>query len=98
MTFTKSENGEYLKVELEGELDAVNAPELEQHLREAIPGVKELVFDLGELEYISSAGLRVFLCTQKMMQSQGNMKICNVTSDVMDIFQISGFTKLLNIV
>ena len=98
MTFIKSDNGEYLKVELEGELDAVNAPELEQRLRSEIPGVKELVFDLQELEYISSAGLRVFLCIQKIMRTQGEMKICNVSSDVLDIFQVSGFTKLLHIV
>jgi len=98
MTFAKSENGEYLKVELEGELDAVNAPELEQRLRAEIPGVTELEFDLKELEYVSSAGLRVFLCIQKIMHTQGEMKICNVCSEVMDIFQVSGFTKLLNIV
>ena len=98
MTFERSNNGSVLKVELDGELDAVNAPELEQRLRREIPGVKELIFDLKELEYVSSAGLRVFLCMQKIMFSQGTMEICNVSESVRDIFHVSGFTKLLNIV
>ena len=97
MQFDKSENGKYLKVQLEGELDAMNAPELERRLRNELEGVSELEFDLQELEYVSSAGLRVFLCMQKIMRGQGSMKIYNVCEDVMDIFKVSGFTKLLNI-
>ncbi|MBR5419595.1 MAG: STAS domain-containing protein [Lachnospiraceae bacterium] len=97
MDFEKSDNGECLKVLLVGELDAVNAPELEQCLRDEILGVKRLEFDLKELEYVSSAGLRVFLCMQKIMNAQGSMIIRNVNEEVMSIFQVSGFTKLLNI-
>ena len=98
MEIEKSNNGENMNVRLIGELDAMNANEIEQELLKQSEGVKEIVFDLAELEYISSAGLRILLSMQKMMKKQGKMEVRNTTDDVMQIFKVSGFVRLLNIV
>lgn len=97
MNFEKTADGSTLLVTLEGELDSMNTPELEEKLLEEIDGVTDLTFDLKELEYVSSAGLRVFLSMQKKMKAQGNMVIKNVDEEVMEIFTVTGFVKLLNI-
>ena len=96
MTILKNQEGEKLTVALEGRLDTTTAPQLEGELRTAVNGVKELVFDLDKLEYISSAGLRVLLAAQKVMNKQGTMVIRNAASDVMDIFEVTGFVDILN--
>ena len=83
--------------EIEGRLDTTTAPELEQELKDSLEGVTELVLDLGKLDYISSSGLRVLLTTRKIMQSQGEMKVTNVTETVMDVFEVTGFTDILTI-
>ena len=98
MNFEKSQDGSTLTVELIGEIDSMNTPELEEKLLAEIEGVKDLIFDLKGLEYISSAGLRVLLTMQKMMKSQGTMVIKNTNDDVMDIFKVTGFVRLLNLV
>ena len=82
---------------LEGRLDTVTAPELEKEIKESLPGLTELTFDLGKLEYVSSAGLRVFLSAQKAMNVQGEMKVCNVNETVMEIFEVTGFSDILTI-
>ena len=82
---------------LEGRLDTVTAPELEQALKESLDGVSELSLDFQGLEYISSAGLRVLLSAQKTMNKQGNMEICNVKPEIMEIFDVTGFVDILNI-
>jgi len=82
---------------LEGRLDTVTAPELEQALRESLDGVSELTMDFGELEYISSAGLRVLLSTQKVMNKQGAMKLIRVGEPIMEIFEVTGFSDILTI-
>ncbi len=97
MEFEKTQDGSVLKVSLVGELDSMNTPELEEKLIKEIDGVKELIFDLDKLEYISSAGLRVLLQMQKTMKSQGSMVIRNTNEDVMDIFKVTGFIRLLNL-
>lgn len=90
-------NGEKLTVTLEGRLDTTTAPELEESVKANIEGVKELVFEINALEYISSAGLRVLLATQKIMNKQGNMVIRNATEEVKEIFEVTGFYDILNI-
>ena len=82
---------------LEGRLDTVTAPELESELKDSLPGLTTLIFDFEKLEYISSAGLRVLLSTQKVMAKQGEMKIIHVNETIMDIFDITGFIDILTI-
>ncbi|MBQ3841408.1 MAG: STAS domain-containing protein [Ruminiclostridium sp.] len=98
MIFEKTDDGKAMTVELIGEVDASNVPDIEETLLKEVKGVTDLTFDLSGLEYISSAGLRVLLLMQKMMKSQGSMTIKNVQKDVMDIFRVTGFVRLLNIV
>ena len=97
MNIIKTQEGTTLTVALEGRLDTVTAPQLEGELRTAISDVKELVFDLEKLDYVSSAGLRVLLSAQKVMNRQGSMTIRNVKPEIMDIFEVTGFVDILNI-
>ena len=98
MKLKESNDGSELTVTLAGEVDAANVTEIEEKLLKEVAGVTALTFDLKELEYISSAGLRVLLQMQKMMKTQGNMVIINTNDEVMDIFKVTGFVRLLNIV
>ena len=82
---------------LEGRLDTVTAPELEKELAASLAGVTELTLDFAGLEYISSAGLRVLLSTQKIMNRQGRMKLKNVSETVMEVFEVTGFSDILTI-
>lgn len=88
------ENGKALFA-LGGRLDTTTSPELEKTLKEALPGVSALTLDLKELEYISSAGLRVLLSAQKIMNRQGEMKLTGVNETVMEIFEVTGFSDIL---
>ncbi len=97
MNITKKQEDNKLTVALEGRLDTVTAPQLEGELRSAVSGISELVFDFGALDYVSSAGLRVLLSAQKVMNKQGDMIIRNVKSEIMEIFEITGFVDILNI-
>ena len=97
LNITKNVNGSELKVILEGRLDTTTAPMLESGLKEALAGVTALKFDLAKLDYISSAGLRVLLSSQKTMNKQGSMKVTNVCEEIMEIFEITGFTDILTI-
>ncbi len=97
MTINKTQNGDSLTVALEGRLDTITAPQLESELRPVIDSIKDLVFDLTNLVYISSAGLRVLLASQKTMNKQGSMCIRNVSPDVMEVFELTGFVDILNI-
>lgn len=97
MVITKKQDAEKLTVELEGRLDTVTSPQLEAELRSSVNGITELVFDFSNLDYISSAGLRVLLTAQKVMNKQGEMKIKNVKPEIMDIFEVTGFIDILNI-
>ena len=80
----------------EGRLDTVTAPELESAVKEVLPGLTELTFDLQKLDYISSAGLRVLLMSQKAMNAQGKMTVVNVNETIMEIFDVTGFTEILS--
>lgn len=82
---------------LEGRLDTTTAPELDQELKSSLPGVTALTLDVKDLAYISSAGLRVLLSAQKLMNKQGKMTIRNVNETVMEIFEVTGFSDILDI-
>ena len=97
MTINQAKNGSKLTVALEGRLDTTTAPQLEEVVRTALDGVTDLEFDFAKLEYVSSAGLRVLLAAQKAMNKQGNMVIHNANSDLMDIFEVTGFSDILTI-
>ena len=86
------------KILLEGRLDTVSAPELEQVLKELLPGLTELTLDFEKLDYISSAGLRVLLSAQKAMNKQGSMTVTHVNETIMEIFEVTGFSDILTIV
>ena len=97
MNINKNSEGSKLTFALEGRLDTTTSPQLEADLRSSVNGVTELVFDLDYLDYISSAGLRVLLAAQKVMNRQGEMKIINVKPEIMEIFDVTGFVDILNI-
>lgn len=97
MTINKKTNENELTLSLAGRLDTTTAPELEKELSASLDDVKNLVLDLSELEYISSAGLRVLLSAQKKMASKGTMKVKGVGEVVMEIFEVTGFSDILTI-
>ena len=82
---------------LEGRLDTVTAPELEEEFRKSLEGVTRLTLDFGKLEYISSAGLRVLLAAQKQMNRQGEMKLTHVGETIREIFEVTSFSDILTI-
>ena len=84
-------------IEIEGRLDTTTAPKLESVINECSGSAKNLILDLLNLEYISSAGLRVLLSAQKKMQKIGSMKVKNVSEVVMDVFEMTGFADILEI-
>lgn len=92
----KIENGK-LSIVLDGRLDTITAPELEKELKDSLNGVSELILDFAMLEYISSAGLRVLLSAQKIMNKQGKMKVVHVRETIMEIFEVTGFSDILTI-
>ena len=97
LNITKNANGNALKIILEGRLDTTTAPQLEAQLQDALGSVTDLKFDLEKLEYISSAGLRVLLSSQKVMNKQGKMVITNTSTEVKEIFDVTGFSDILTI-
>lgn len=97
MEILKNQNDSALCLTLQGRLDTTTAPQLEEALHSSLGGVTELTLDLAELKYISSAGLRVLLSAQKTMNKQGSMKLRHVNSDVMEVFEITGFSDILTI-
>lgn len=86
-----------LDVAIIGRLDTTTAPQVEQELSGQLDDITELIIDCSELEYISSAGLRVFLGLHKLMTGKGTMKVTNVNSTVMEIFEVTGFDGILTI-
>lgn len=97
MEIRKEMNGTTLTIALEGRLDTVTAPDLEAALREELDKAEALVFDFTKLEYISSAGLRVLLSAHKAMASKGGMKVTHVNEIVGEVFDVTGFSDILNI-
>ncbi|MBQ6475387.1 MAG: STAS domain-containing protein [Clostridia bacterium] len=83
---------------LEGRLDTITAPVLEEDLMNSLEGVKDLTLDFEKLDYISSAGLRVLLATQKIMNKEkGEMKVRNLNDTIAEIFELTGFAEILTI-
>ena len=97
MTIEKIKNGTVLTLVVKGRLETITAPELEAVVKNELGGVTELVLDFAELEYVSSAGLRVLLTAQKTMKAQGAMKIVHVNEVVNEVFDITGFSDILTI-
>ena len=97
MTIEKKLVGDALTIVVAGRLDTQTAPELESELDAALPDVKDLTFDMTGLEYVSSAGLRVILKAQKVMNAQGAMKLTSVNDNIMEVFDITGFLDILTI-
>lgn len=97
MNITKNTEGKTLNIVLEGRLDTTTAPQLEAELKQSIADNTELDLDFGKLEYISSAGLRVLLAAQKVMNKQGKMVIRNVNDVISEVFEVTGFADILTI-
>ena len=97
LDINKTANGSELIVALKGRLDTLTAPQLEEELNAAVEGVEQLIFDFSELEYISSAGLRVLLSAQKTMNTKGSMTVKNVSDEIREIFDVTGFSDILTI-
>lgn len=97
MTIEKKLEGTSLTLTLDGRLDTNTAPLLETELKQSLNGITELVFDFAKLSYISSAGLRVLLASQKVMNRQGSMVLKNVNDDINEVFEITGFSDILTI-
>ena len=97
MTIDRSVDGAKTNLKISGRLDTSTAPELEATINTCLTGVEELIMDFEGLEYVSSAGLRVILKSQKIMNKQGSMKIINVNDTIMEVFDITGFADVLTI-
>ena len=97
MTITKKQNGSALEIALEGRLDTMTSPELEAELKNSLGGAETLVMDFSKLEYISSAGLRVLLSAHKIMSAKGGMTVTQVNEIVQEVFEVTGFSDILNI-
>lgn len=97
MTIEKISNGNEVIFNVSGRLDTTTAPQLETQVKNSVDGVSRLVFDFGGLDYLSSAGLRVLLQAQKIMNKQGEMIIKNINETVAEIFEITGFSDVLTV-
>ena len=97
MRINKATIGSEMTIQLEGRLDTITSPELNEVINESLDGITSLIFDMKNLEYISSAGLRVLLSAQKIMNKQGEMKVINVDDIIMEIFEVTKFVDILTI-
>lgn len=97
MEINKTQEGSKLNIALVGRLDTVTSPQLQEILDNSLNGINDLVFDFAKLDYISSAGLRVLLATNKKMIKAGKMTIRNVNDVVQEVFDMTGFADILNI-
>ena len=97
MTIEKIVNGSAAILKITDMLDTETAPELEAVIDSELVGIQDLTLDFEALEYVSSAGLRVILKAQKMMNAAGKMKVVHVNKSIMEIFEITGFAGILNI-
>ena len=97
MEIKKEKTDNKLEIALVGRLDTTTAPQLEAELKESLDGITDLQLDFGELEYISSAGLRVLLAAQKIMNKQGEMVIKHANDDIKEVFDITGFADILTL-
>ena len=97
MELKKEAKGSSLTISLDGRLDTTTAPQLEAEITGKLDGVTDLTIDMAKLVYVSSAGLRVLLKAQKLMNKQGKMTVKNANQEIKEIFEVTGFDELLNI-
>ena len=97
MTIEIKKNADELVLEITGRLDTITAPALDKTINENLGEIKSLILDFKNLEYVSSAGLRVLLSSQKKLQQKGTMKLKNVREEVMAVFEITGFVDILTV-
>ncbi len=97
LNIEKKTDGSELNITLTGRLDTTTAPDLEAVIKESLDGVTSFEIDMEALEYVSSAGLRVLLSAQKVMNKQGEMKVTHVSETIMEIFEVTGFSDILTI-
>ena len=97
MELKKNQSGDSLTVDIIGRLDAATALQLEKELNSSLEGIKSLTLDFSQLEYVASAGLRVLLVAQKRMNKQGSMIIKNVSEEVKEVLDMTGFINFLHI-
>lgn len=97
MNISKEKTGTELTLVIEGKIDTTTAPQLQKEIKTSLDGVTGLVLDFAGVDYISSAGLRVLLMAQKLMSGRGTMTLRHVGADVMDIFEMTGFSDILTI-
>ena len=98
MKIEKNVDASNVSFSLEGRLDTMTAPLLESEIQGKLDGVTDLEFNFAKLTYISSAGLRVLLAAQKIMNKQGSMVIKNVCDEIKEIFEVTGFSDILTVV
>ena len=96
MKIDLKKNDKELFIKLEGKLDTNTSSDLDSKIS-GLEGIEKVIIDMEKLDYISSAGLRVLLSMQKIMNKQGEMILKNVCENVMDIFEVTGFSEILNI-
>ncbi|MCR5783709.1 MAG: STAS domain-containing protein [Clostridia bacterium] len=97
MTKNIIKNGNAMTIAIEGRLETTTAPEIEAVVKSELEGITDLTFDFNKLDYISSAGLRVLLAAQKIMNKQGDMKIVGANEIVKEIFDVTGFSEILTV-
>lgn len=97
MDIIKNVEGDKVTLALSGRLDTTTSPEFEAEIKNTITQAQELYLDLEKLDYVSSAGLRVFLIAQKTMNKRGKMVIKNVNEIITEIFEVTGFIDILTI-
>jgi len=99
MNITQKDAGEVKIIDLKGNLDTNTSPDLEKQLSELMDGeTKKILINLEKIDYISSAGLRVFLATAKQLKiTSGELRLCNLNETVQEIFDMSGFSTILNV-
>ncbi len=97
MTINKTQKADTLEIALEGRLDTMTSPELEAELNKSMNDAEKLVMDFSKLDYISSAGLRVLLSAHKVMNRKGGLKIIHVNDIVQEVFEVTGFSDILDI-
>ena len=97
MNLTKTKKGTTIVISVDGRIDTNTAMEFGEQVNDALDNIENLILDFSNVEYISSLGLRAILELQKRMASQGTMKVLNPNSSVMDVFNMTGFSKILTI-
>lgn len=97
MEIRQKREGATLTIEIEGQIDTFTAPELGKVIDNGLDGVTRLIFDLKDMDYTSSAGLREFLKAQQIMEDQGSLLVRNANETVLDIFDETGFSSILDI-